>query len=225
MRFSGSEHVTDGGVPRLVDTGGLEVYPIASTERLDSHYFVQFNHARYERSNFRKQAYRDPEVGFFGLELFWKAHGETPLGTLPADDDSLAFLLGVPLEKWISLKQRTFSPLYNWHSVQCDSGEIRLAHPVVLEVMTAALRGHQEYKASNESKAVYARRSRLIGVLRECGCGADLCKDEYAVGWLDDWLQEHHTGQRRMPQFRHSIERALKAAAAANVLGRSRSSP
>ena len=222
MMQSRREFMSEGEGPRLVDMCDLEVYPIASVERLDSHYFVQFNHARYGRSNFRRKAYRDPEVGFFGMELFWKSHGETPLGTLPPDDESLAFLLGLPLEKWVSLKQRAFNPLYNWHPVQSDSGEVRLAHPVVQEVMQAALRGHQEYKASNETKAVYARRKRLIEVLRECGCGPDLCGDEYAVGWLDDWLLEHHVGQRRMPQLQHSITRALKAAAAEGILGRSR---
>lgn len=220
-----SDMASGGGALALVDADDLEVYPIASSERLDSHYFVQFNHARYGRSNFRRKAYRDPEVGFFGMELFWKAHGETPLGTLPADDESLAFLLALPLEKWMSLKQRAFNPLYNWHTVQSDQGELRLAHPVVLEVMQAALKGHQEYKASNETKAVYARRKRLIEVLRECGCGPDLCSDEYAVGWIDDWLLEHHTGQRRMPQLQHSITRALKVAASEGILGRVRSGP
>ena len=183
---------------------------------------MQFNHDRYDRSGFRLRAYRDPEVGFFGMELFFKSHGETPLGTLPSDDDSLAFLLGLPLDRWLSLKERSFNPLYNWTPVRCDNGEIRLAHPVVQEVMEAALRGHQEHKASNENKAVYARRRRLVEVLRECGCGNDLCSDEYAVSWVDEWLLEHHSGQRRMPQIQHSIGRALRAAAQEEILGRSR---
>lgn len=207
---------------RPIDPESLPEYPISSECRLDSHYFMQFNLDRFERSNFRKKSYRDPEVGFFGLELFFKSHGETPLGTLPADDDSLAFLLGLPLEKWMALKGRDFNPLYNWSPVLCDNGEIRLGHKVVREVMEAALRGHQEYKASNEVKAVYARRKRLVESLRESGCGDDLCTDEFAVGWLDDWLTENHVGQRRMPQLRHSIGRALSAAAKAGVLGKRR---
>ena len=208
---------------QLVDADDLDIYPISSTDRLDSHYFMQFNHDRYDRSRFRRKAYRDPEVGFFGLELFFKSHGETPLGTLPKDDDSLAFLLGVPLDRWLSLKERPFNPLYNWTPVRCDTGEIRLAHPVVQEVMEAALRGHLEHKASNESKAVYARRKRLIDVLRQCGCSDELCDDEFAVAWLDEWLLEHHSGQRRMPQIQHSIERAIRAAVDEGVLGRARS--
>jgi len=210
---------------RLVDAADLPEYPISAESRLDSHYFMQFNHDRYDRSGFRRKAYRDPEVGFFGMELFFKSHGEAPLGTLPTDDDSLAFLLGLPLDRWISLKERSFNPLYNWHPVRCDNGEVRLAHPVVQEVMEAALRGHLEHKASNEDKAVYARRKRLIEVLRDVGCSEDLCSDELAVAWIDDWLLKHHTGQRRMPQFQASIARALKEAASEGVLGRSRRTP
>ncbi|MEE3316910.1 MAG: hypothetical protein VX202_04045 [Pseudomonadota bacterium] len=204
------------------DSEGLPEYPISSVERLDSHYFLQFNVDRYDRSNFRRKAYRDPEVGFFGVELFFKSHGETPLGTLPRDDESLAFLLGLSLEKWMALRERPFNPLYNWKPVLCDNGDVRLAHPVVLEVMKAALEGHQNYEASKEDKAVYARRARLIKALRECGCSDDLCKDEFAVAWIDEWLLEHHSGQRRMPQFQHSITKALRAAAGEGVLNRPR---
>ena len=207
---------------QVFDTADLPDYPISADSRLDSHYFIQFNHDRYDRSGFRRKAYRDPEVGFFGMELFFKAHGETPLGTLPTEDDSLAFLLGLPLDRWLSLKERPFNPLYNWGPVRCDNGDIRLAHPVVQDVMEAALRGHQEHKASNESKAVYARRKRLADVLRACGCGADLCADEFAVAWLDEWLLAHHAGQRRMPQIQQSVARALRVAASEGILGRAR---
>lgn len=207
---------------RSVGSGDLPEYPISAEIRLDAHYFMAFNLDRYDRSDFRRKSYRDPEVGFFGMELFFKSHGETPLGTLPTDDESLAFLLGLSLDRWLSLKDRAFNPLYNWSPVQCDNGHIRLAHPVVEQVMQDAIKGHMEYKASNESKAVYQRRKRLIDLLRQCGCSDDLCSDEFAVGWLDDWLLEHHRGQRRMPQIQASIQRALRAAATEGVLARGR---
>lgn len=210
---------------RAVPDGPLPEYPISAESRLDSHYFMQFNHDRYDRSTFRRKSYRDPEVGFYGFELFFKSHGEAPLGTLPCDDEGLAFLLGLSLDKWLGLRERAFNPLYNWERVLCDNGEIRLAHPVVTEVMEAALRGHQEHKISNETKAVAARRGRLVKTLRDCGCGKDLLEDEFAVGWIDDWLEANHRGQRRMPQFQASITRALRAAAAEGVLGRARNTP
>ena len=87
---------------QLIDADDIDTYPISCSERLDSHYFMQFNFDRYDRSAFRRNAYRDPEVGFFGLELFFKSHGETPLGTLPCDDDSLAFLLSLSLDRWLA---------------------------------------------------------------------------------------------------------------------------
>lgn len=207
---------------KLVDSDELEEYPILCEERLDAHYFLQFNVARYDRSNFRKKAYRDPEVGYFGIELFYKSHGESPLGTLPVDPDDLAFLLGIPLERWNALMGRDFNPLYNWSRVLCDNGEVRLAHPVVLEVMVAALSSHKEHKASNEDKAVWTRRKRLREALKACACSDELISDEIAVGWLDEWLMKNHHGQRRMPQFQSSIGRALKAAAQEGVLNRSR---
>ncbi|NVK57311.1 MAG: hypothetical protein HWE26_17040 [Alteromonadaceae bacterium] len=208
--------------PRLqvFDAADLPEYPISADSRLDSHYFMPFNHDRFDRSKFRQKSYRDPEVGYFGMELFFKSHGETPLGTLPTDDDSLAFLLNLSLDRWLSLKERAFNPLYNWSPVRCDNGDIRLAHPVITEVMVLALKSHQEHKASNEDKAVYTRRKRLVEVLAKCGCSDKLCADEFAVAWLDEWLLEHHPGQRRMPQIKLSIERALKAGYAANVFGR-----
>lgn len=205
-----------------VNLEDLPDYPIPSSDRLDSHYFIQFNHDRYDRSDFRRQSYRDPEVGFFGMELFFKSHGEAPLGTLPRDHESLAFLLGLPLDRWMALVERRFNPLYNWSPVRCDNGEIRLAHPVVQEVMEAALRGHKELKASNEEKAIWQRRNRLKDTLKACGCSDELCADEMAVGWIDDWLLKHHRGQRRMPQIQASVGRALRAAAEAGVLNRSR---
>ncbi|EBA05988.1 hypothetical protein [Sagittula stellata] len=210
--------------PHLRQVGGngesdLPDYPISASDRLDSHYFVQFNHDRYDRSDFRRKSYRDPEVGFYGLELFFKSHGESPLGTLPRDPEALAFLLGLSLEKWQGLTERRFNPLYNWYPVRCDNGEVRLAHPVVTEVMEAALDSHREHKASNEEKAVLMRRRRLKDALKKCSCSDALCADEVAVAWLDDWLMEHHRGRRQMPQFQASIGRALKAAAEAGVLG------
>ena len=207
---------------QIVSAEELPEYPISAECRLDSHSFVLFHHDRYERSDFRRRSYRDPEVGFFGMELFFRSHGETPLGTLPMEDESLAFLLGLPLDRWLSLKSRSFNPLYNWSPVRCDNGHIRLAHPVVREVMQAALDGHEASKASNAEKAVAARRRRLVEALKLSGCSDDLCGDDYAVGWLDEWLLEHHRGQRRMPQFQHSIAKALRAAAQEGVLGRAR---
>ena len=207
---------------QLVDAGELPEYPISTKSRLDSHYFLQLNFVRWDRSEFRKRSYRDPEVGFFGMELFIKSHSESPLGTLPKDDDDLAFLLGIPLDRWLSLKDRKFNPLYNWSLVRCDNEDIRYAHPVVQEVVQAALDGHLEYKASNEDKAIYVRRKRLAETLKSMGCGPDLCSDDVAVAWIDDWLIENHTGQRRMPQIQQSIARALNAAKSAGILGRSR---
>lgn len=205
---------------RPVDAGSLPEYPISAADRLDSHYFIQFHIDRYDRSTFRRMAYGDPEVGFFGMELFYKAHGETPLGTLPSEPVELAFLLGISLERWVALTRREFSPLYNWSPVRCDNGQIRLAHPVVQETMEAALLGHKVHKASNEERAVSMRRGRLVKDLKTCGCSEELCKDDLAVGWIDDWLLENHKGQRRMPKFQASIARALRAAADAGLLGR-----
>lgn len=68
-------------------------YPIPSTERLESHYFITFHYRRWLKSEFRNLA--DLDVRAVGFDLFCEAQDEAPVGTLPTDERLLAKLAGV----------------------------------------------------------------------------------------------------------------------------------
>ena len=99
---------------QLIDTQELELYPISASDRLDSHYFLQWNLKRWRGSEFRKTC--DPEVGWYGFQLFCIAQDGSPIGTLPCDDKQLAFDLNLPLEKWQALIRRGALVAYTAYS-------------------------------------------------------------------------------------------------------------
>lgn len=203
---------------QLVDSSALPEHTVSADERLDSHYFIQWNLKRWRKSQFRQLA--EPEVGWFGFLLFCEAHDETPVGTLPVSEELLAKALGITIERWRQLCARKITPLHNWTQALCDNGEVRLVHPVVTEVVRDALDRRDVRKASSEGKAVYQRQQRLSEAMRDIGCDKAVCADRVLIERLDAWLLENHHGQRRMPQFEASITRALRHAAEQGWMGR-----
>jgi hypothetical protein len=174
----------------------LPEYPIASAERLDSHYFIQWNMTRWRASDFRRRSYNDPEVGFFGFELFCLSQDETPVGTLPCDDKLLAFMLHMPLEQWQNLAGRSLSPLHGWSKVICDTGEIRLAHPVVTEVAVDAITGKRRNSTKNADDRMRKRLGTVAKHLREGGImgGDRIASDEELLNKLSDWIEDAYPG-------------------------------
>lgn len=190
---------------RPVDTADLPLYPISAKDRLDSHFFIQWNLKRWRKSEFRQLA--DPEVGWAGFQLICEAHDESPIGTLPVDERLLARAAGVSIEKWRQLCERAISPLHNWHKVRCDNGEIRLAHPVVQLVSLEALEGSARNRADKEQR----RRAKQIKDLRdmiETRIGAtQLLRAPEFLDRFNDWLDQHHPGmQRRETLVRKALE-------------------
>ena len=180
---------------QVVNTNEPENYPISTHDRLDSHYFLQWNLKRWRGSAFRKAAYSDPEVGFYGFELFCKAQDETPIGTLPCDDGQLAFLLHLPLEKWLGLKKRDLSPLHGWSKVLCDNGEIRLAHPVVTAVAVEALGSRKRNVAKNADDRMRKRLSTIShNLAKNLPGGARIAENEEMVNNLSDWIEDAYPG-------------------------------
>lgn len=181
----------------------LPFYPISTEDRLDSHFFIQWNLKRWRGSEFRRLA--DPEVGWAWFQLINAAQDETPIGTLPTNDVLLAECARVSLEKWRQLCERTISPLHKWHKDVCDNGEIRWAHHVVQLVAQEALEGRARHQQSNEEKAVYARLKRIREALVNFGCDKSVSADDVLVKRLDDWLVTNCVGNRRKADY----ERAL----------------
>lgn len=189
----------------LVETSELPAYPISANDRLDSHFFIAWNLKRWRKSGFRQLA--EPEVGWFGFLLFCEAHDETPVGTLPTDERLLAKALGISIEHWRTLQSRDITPLHNWSQVQCDNGEIRLAHPVVTEVTLEAMKTRRANQANNAAR----RRAKRIKDLREMigeriGAGQLLRAPQF-LDRFNDWLEEKHPDVQRRQDF---IQRALE---------------
>lgn len=140
------------------DVSDLPEYPVSKSERLESHSWFEWHHNRWLSS--RLCLLCDPVVGFYALNLFSICQNEAPVGTLPTEERLLARLLGIDLGVWQDLSGREISPLYNWHPVNCE-GEVRLAHPVVTELVTKAI-GKREDNVARRTEERH--RKRLNGI-------------------------------------------------------------
>ena len=186
--------MTQASALQLVDADDIDIYPISSSERLDSHFFVPWNLKRWRGSEFRRFGYADPEVGWFGRELFELSQDETPVGTLPADDEALAFLLRMPVARWRELRNRDVSPLHGWHLVHCDNQQKRLAHPVVTEVALEALRGKKKNDAKNADERMRKRLGTIINHLKAIPGAARIADMEERVNDISDWIEAQYPG-------------------------------
>ncbi len=190
--------------PILVDTGTLEEYPISSDERLDSHYFLQWNLKRWRGSTFRKKA--DPEVGWYGFQLFCIAQDGSPIGTLPCDDQQLAFDLNLPLERWQALLKRDITPLHNWRKVQCDNGEIRFAHPVVTETAKDALKSKRRNADELAKRRERKQLKDLVEKIKQIGA-TPLAGNPAFVERVHGWILENYPDRNRTePIIREAMD-------------------
>lgn len=198
---------------QLVDADELDIYPISASERLDSHYFVQWNLRRWDDSDFRKAGYKDPEIGFYGLELIFRSHKGSPIGTLTCDDEKLAFDLHISLEKWNALKKRDPSPLHNWKRVVCDNGEIRYAHPVVTLVAQEALKSSRSNAAKSQKRAQTKRLNDLREMIERIGAKQLLANPGF-VERFNEWLERHREGEyRREAMIREALDEFMTESA------------
>ena len=194
---------------QLVDAAHIDIYPISSSERLDSHFFVPWNLKRWRGSEFRRFGYADPEVGWFGIELFFLAQDETPIGTLPCSDDALAFLLRIPPARWRELNSRDVSPLHGWRKVHCDNGEIRLAHSVVTEVAIESLESKKRNLAIAEQRRLNKRLADLRNMIDRIGA-KQLLERPHFIERFNEWLEKHYAGfHRREGMVRTALDQFI----------------
>jgi hypothetical protein len=192
-------------VAKPVLSADLPVYPIGRDVRLQSHYFTMIQHHRWLNSEMHLTA--DMAVQGAALNLFFVAQSQSPLGTLPNDDVVLSRLLRIDLTTWRGLRDRPMGALHRWHPCLCGD-EVRLMHPVVLEVLQDAIARRDVREASNEEKAVDARLRRLRAALAELGCSKTVIADEVLIGRLDAWLVENVRGQRRASAYEAALAHA-----------------
>lgn len=179
---------------RAVGDADLPEYPVSASERLDSHYFVPWNLRRWDASDFRRMAYRDPEAGFFGLELFFLSQRQAPVGTLPMEPDALAFLLRMPVSRWQELVARDVSPLHGWSPVACDNGQVRLAHEVVTETVLEALAGKRRNAQANAEARLRKRLGQIARHVRDKMGAPRIAQSEEKLHAISDWIEAAHPG-------------------------------
>lgn len=201
---------------RVVDGGaegpGLPVYPIPADLRLTTHFFMAFHFDRWLNSRFR--AIASPTVKCYALDLWCLAQKQTPVGTLPDDDRELAFLLHLEPAGWAGLKAMDPNPLYGWDRVLVGA-EVRLAHPMVTEVLLDAISQRERRAAAAEADRRAKRLLRLRDLAKRAGMTDRMqAADPELLERLDEWLLRHCTGSARRTEA--WARRALEADAARN---------
>ncbi|RVW00015.1 hypothetical protein EKE94_03275 [Mesobaculum littorinae] len=159
-----------------------------------------WHHRRWLNSDMRLKATEEARALFF--DLICLSQDQTPIGTLPDDMELIAKLLHVDQARLERLSDMRFGPLHKWTRCRCDD-EIRLWHPMVLEMVQEALSRRENNRASNEAANAKKRRQRLRSTI--AGFHADLAKNDAAVLWIDDWLQQHCDGYRTAEWYQRAM--------------------
>lgn len=198
--------------PRLsaVPPDPLPDYPISRDERLPELAFVKWIPSRWlNSSGHLKCTY---EVQGIARALFDIATAQSPIGTLPDDDEELAKLLRIDLGHWRSLRALADrGPLRNWSRCICHgkgNGEVRLMHRVVTDLLLDVLHRREARELSKEAQAEGKRHQRMIEGLRKAGLADEVCADGILMTRMDRWLKENCTGNRTGMVYLRAIEHA-----------------
>lgn len=178
---------------QVVEAGDLPEYPLPRDFRMPTHYFIAWWHNRWLNSTLHLTG--TYEVQGVAVALYSIAQNQAPIGTLPVDDAMIARLLRIELSRWHDLCRMAVSPLHGWYRAMCQ-GEVRWAHPVVLEMLMDARDRRERRDLSADEKAERKRLERLRARLVELGLAAAVADDRLVLEELDQWLQAHCTGNR-----------------------------
>lgn len=180
----------------------LPEYPIGREERLDGYSFVKWHTARWLSS--RSFKLMDWECQGMARALFDLCQNESPVGTIPNDDEELAYMLRTDVRKIRELRALEFGPFRNWCHCMCD-GEVRLMHHVVLAQVTDAIERRELSKLSKEDQACAKRMDRLEKALVANGCAQDVVADHNLLKRIDAWITETHRGNRTQAVYRSAL--------------------
>ena len=199
-----------------VPVQGLIEYPIDRSERLPELAFVKWVPSRWlNSSGHLKCTY---EVQGMARALFDICTAQSPIGTLPDDDEVLAKLLRIDPGHWVAMRAMgTRGPLRNW--VHCQAGdEVRLMHAVVTESLLDVLARRETRELSKGRQAEIKRIERLINGLRGAGLSAAVLEDAVLIARMDEWLTANHRGNRTPIAHLRVIEHAARAGWMAAVM-------
>lgn len=171
-----------------VPDDGPFVYPIPAGTRLESHGWFAWWHGWWRNSEFRIRADRDVRAIWF--DLLNVAQDEDPVGTLPIQDDMLAFHARVPLEEWRRFMARPLTPLYGWQPCVTTDGARKFYHPRLLEVTLSAVR----FRAADATKKAEDRERKRLDALKtqivRAGGSERMAADEAYRARLDEFLTD-----------------------------------
>lgn len=203
-------HHEQPGRPKLVSAGDLPEYQIGRDERLPELAFVKWIPSRWlNSSGHLKCTY---EVQGVARALFDISTAQSPIGTLPDDDEELAKLLRLDLGHWRALRALgDRGPLRNWSPCLCPgkgNGEVRLMHEVVTALLLDVLHRREQRELSKEAQAEGKRYQRMIEGLKKAGLADEVLADGILMTRIDRWLKENCTGNRTPMVYLRAIEHA-----------------
>lgn len=201
----------------VIGPQGLPPYELPRDFRMPTHYFIAWWHNRWLNSDLHLTG--SYEVQGLALALFCIAQNQSPVGTLPRDDVILSRLLRLELSRWADLCRAIVPPLHGWYLTDCE-GEVRWAHPVVLEVLLDARDRAETRRMSNEDRAVQKRLERLRKALAEIGVDKAILADRVVLEAMDEWLEVNWKKRRSALAY----SRLLIWASQAGILAGSRKS-
>lgn len=175
---------------------GMKPYPLPRDLRMPTHYFIAWWHNRWLNSTLHLTG--SYEVQGVALALYCTAQNQSPMGALPADDVLLARLLRIDFARWQDLRRAAVSPLHGWYMADCE-GEVRWAHPVVLEMLIDAQNRAESRCLSNEERAVQKRIERLRAALAELGVDKAVLDNCLVIEAMDEWLEVNWKKRRNSP--------------------------
>lgn len=193
----------------------LPDYPIDPDARLDSHGFIQWEFRRWLSSDMRWNGSHECKSMWFDLVNL--SHSETPVGTLPNDTKRLARMVQpvVERDRFEALCGLDYGPLHGW--VQCRCGDdVRLMHPVVTRIVSAAFASRANHAARVEAASVAKRLKRLTEDV--AALAPSVASDSRKIRWINSFIEariEQRGGVRRVADDLHAgiqacIEEARK---------------
>lgn len=197
----------------LIAPEKLPVYPIERDERLPELAFVKWQPSRWlNSSGHLKCTY---EVQGVARALFDLATAQSPIGTLPDDDEELAALLRLPLNHWVAMRTMgDRGPLRNWAHCLCPgkgNGEIRLMHHVVLAGLQDVLHRREARESGRGRQAETKRAQRLRAGMMAAGLSEAQALDEVLMRRIDDHLNQICTGNRMANHYQAAFEYAVRS--------------
>jgi len=187
----------------LVEDKEMQVYPIDASERLESHFFIPWHFNRWLNSDFRLKA--EPDVRAYAFDLFCVSQNQTPVGTLPNDDDLLARLLYLDLQTWKQLKERKPNPMHGWSHCKCGD-ETRYMHKVVLEMAEGSLGKKKAVVLARERDRERKRHIALKAQMVAAGAHSNMVQNDDYVERVDKYMVENCTGNRTPSRVREAME-------------------